>query len=122
MAGFRWLSPPLQRALAPILPAGPLEIAADMSASIATCVFSLPLNACWSYIATTPSTWAMGAGKRATAMLPFLRQQYISPSSSNSTFSSLALRDLKVRCVYIACVFSLFSAIERATVALWQQS
>jgi hypothetical protein len=55
-------------------------------------------------------------------MLPFLRQQYISPPSSSSIFSALALRDLKVRCVYIACVFSMFAAIERAAVAMWPQS
>jgi hypothetical protein len=122
MAGIRWLSPPLQRVLAPILPPGPLEVASDMSACIATCVFSLPLNACWSYIVTTPSTWALGANKRTAAMLPFLRQQYLSPPSSNSIFSALALRDLKVRSVYIACVFSMFAAIERAAVTMWPQS
>ena len=30
---------------------------------------------------------------------------------------SVALRDLKVRCVYIACCFSMFSAIERLAIA-----
>ena len=42
--------------------------------------------------------------------------------SSHKFMSSLALRDLKVRCVYIACVFTMFSAIERTAVALWPSS
>lgn len=117
MAGIRWVSPPVQQALGPVLPSGPREVAADMLASFATCLVSAPLNACWSYVATTPSTWRMGAGERARAMLPFLREQYL--DAAGARLSPIALRDLKVRCVYIACCFSMFSGIERLAVANW---
>ena len=122
MAGIRWLSPPLQRVFAPVLPTGPREIAADMTACMMTCVFSFPLNACWSYVVTTPSTWTMGSRERVAALSTFLRQHYLHSPSSDKFMSSLALRDLKVRCVYIACVFTMFSAIERTAVALWPSS
>ena len=122
MAGIRWLSPPLQRLLTPVLPAGPLEVVADLSSCIATCVLSMPLNACWSYIATTPSTWQLTPGLRAAAMLPFLRQQYFNPPSPNRVFSALVPRDFCVRSLYIACVFSMFAGIERACVKFWPPS
>ena len=31
----------------------------------------------------------------------------------------IAARDLGVRCIYIACVFSMFSGIERLALAYW---
>lgn len=120
MAGIRWLSPPLQQALQPILPSGPREVASDMTASMLTCVVSAPLNACWSYLVTTPSTWKMSLAECTRALLPFLRRQYL--DETGSRLSPLAVRDLSVRCVYIASCFSLFSGIERLAVALWPLS
>jgi len=117
MAGIRWLSPPIQAALQPLVPSGPREIIADMSASMLTCVVSAPLNACWSYIVTTPSLWAMTGTERAHALIPFLRSQYLDPTGTR--LSRLAMRDLSVRCVYIACCFSMFSGIERLFVRYW---
>jgi len=117
MAGIRWLSPPLQEALHPVLPSGPREIAADMVASMFTCIVSSPLNACWSYIATTPSTWHMSAAQSAAALGPFLRRQYLDPTTG--TLSKLAARDLAVRATYIACCFSMFACIERLALKYW---
>ena len=34
MAGIRWLSPPIQRALEPAVPSGPRELLSDMAASV----------------------------------------------------------------------------------------
>ena len=55
--------------------------------------------------------------ERARALLPFLRRQYL--DESGARLSQLAMRDLKVRCVYIACCFSMFSGIERVALAHW---
>ena len=116
MAGIRWLSPPIQRALEPAVPSGPRELLSDMAASMLTCVVSAPLNSCWSYIVTTPSLWELSAAERARTLGPFLRRQYLDASGWPSR---LAVRDLSVRCVYIACCFSMFSGIERLAVRWW---
>ena len=120
MAGIRWLSPPLQAALEPIAPSGPREVIADMTASVATCVVSAPLNACWSYLVTTPATWTMSAAEALRALGPFLRRQYL--DARTGRLSRLAARDLAVRCVYIASCFTMFSTIERLTVRCWPAS
>ena len=69
------VSPPIQQALQPVLPSGPREVVADMSASFATCVVSAPLNLCWSYLVTTPATWSMTGPERARELGRFLRRQ-----------------------------------------------
>jgi hypothetical protein len=117
MAGIRWLSPPIQSALQPALPSCPREVVADMSASMLTCVASAPLNACWSYIVTTPAVWSMVGSERRQALITFLRSQYL--DASGTRLSRLAVRDLSVRCVYIACCFTMYSGIERLAVAYW---
>lgn len=118
MAGIRWLSPPMQTALSPVLPAGPREVVADMSASMLTCMVSFPLNTCWSYIVTTPSTWHLPFHKLCfSRLVPFFRVQYL--DATGTRLSRLAMRDLSVRCVYIASCFTMYSAIERLAVAYW---
>lgn len=117
MAGIRWLSPPIQSAVEPFVPSGPREVGSDMAASFLTCVVSAPLNACWSYVVTTPSTWQMGTAERAAALTTFLKRQYL--DETGSRLSRLAMRDLGVRCVYIACCFSMFSGIERLAIRHW---
>ena len=120
MAGIRWLSPPCQTALEPVLPSGPREICADMTASTFTCLVSAPLNACWAYTVTTPKLWSMTLAEQATALAGFLRRQYLEDTAGGATrVSRLALRDLSVRAVYIAACFSMFSAIERVAVKYW---
>ena len=118
MAGIRWLSPPCQSVLAPVLPSvGPREVCADMAASMATCVVSAPLNACWAYTVTTPRLWQASLSDCAAELKEFLRRQYL--NASGTALSRLAVRDLSVRAVYIAACFSMFSAIERLSVAHW---
>ena len=117
MAGIRWLSPPIQSAIAPIVPSGPREVGSDMAASFLTCIVSAPLNACWSYVVTTPSTWQMGSAERAAWLVAFLKRQYL--DETGSRLSPLAMRDLSVRCIYIACCFSMFSGIERLALHHW---
>jgi len=117
MAGIRWLSPPIQQLLAPAVPSGPREVAADMSASMLTCVVSAPLNACWSYTVTSPATWTMTPAERANALRTFLRRQYL--DATGTRLSRLAARDLLVRIVYISSCFSMFSGIERLAVRYW---
>jgi len=111
MAGIRWFSPPLQNMLQPVLPSGPREVVADMTACMATCVASAPLNACWSYTVTTPAMWSMGFPARVAAITSFLRTQYL--DSTGTRLSRLAMRDLGVRCVYVSCCFTMFRGIER---------
>lgn len=117
MAGIRWLSPPIQVALQPLLPSGPREVVADMSASMMTCILSAPLNSCWSYIVTTPALWSVPTTQIFRALLPFMRAQFL--DSSGTRISRLALRDFKVRCVYIASCFTMYSSIERLALAYW---
>ena len=117
MAGIRWLSPPCQAALEPVLPLGPREICADMAASTLTCTVSAPLNSCWVFQATTPKLWTMPLADQAKALGTFLRYQYL--DASGTRLSRLAMRDLSVRAVYIAACFSMFSSIERLAVRYW---
>merc|ERR1712150_45178 len=115
MSGIRWLSPSLQGPLQPVLPRGTHRLAADLLASVLTCVVSAPLNILWTLTVTTPVLCAGSPSARCLGLASHLRRCYLSRGSS----MQLVTRDLTVRCVYIACCFSLFAGIERLTVAWW---
>jgi len=119
MAGIRMFSPPIQEVLTPVVPSGPREILSDMLASFATCLVSAPLNLCWSYVVTTPATWSMTSLELRETLVAFLNRQYLEHGPSGTRLSRIAARDLGVRCIYIACVFSMFSGIERLALAYW---
>jgi len=115
MGGIRWLSPSLQGALRPVLPSGPREVVADLLASMLACAASAPLNLAWTYTVTSPALWGRAPGERCRSLAAHFRRQYLEGSGS----SRLAGRDLGVRCVYIACCFTMFSSIERLMTAYW---
>lgn len=120
MSGIRIISPALHEFLAPLPVARPArEAASDFLASMMTCLVSAPLNLCWTYTVTTPRLWSMTTSERSRELLLFLRRQYVEPGGTSHRVSPLALRDLTLRCVYIACCFSMFSGIERLAVASW---
>jgi hypothetical protein len=52
-------------------------------------------------------------------LVAFLNRQYLEHGPSGTRLSHIAARDLGVRCIYIACVFSMFSGIERLALAYW---
>ena len=72
-------------------------------------------NSCWSYIVTTPSRGSCRPPS-ARGRSARLRRQYFDASGWPSR---LAVRDLSVRCVYIACCFSMFSGIGARAVRWW---
>ena len=87
-----------------------LTFAADFCASIVSAACSMPFNQCFNYLAVTPDGKGIGA---------YLKGQYLEEVSGRGVrVSPRFLRDVFMRCAYIAPQLSTFAIIERACLAV----
>ena len=59
----------------------------------------------------------MPLSERLKELRKYLRGQYLGP---NGRITAVVVRDLTMRCVYVASAFSTYGFIERETVHLWR--
>jgi hypothetical protein len=121
MSGLRVFSAPCQdllRKVHPDLSPNTQVILGDLVANILVSAASAPLHQLygWSVTARVADTTKPPFLQAATA---FLRSQYLTPSGS---VSAVAGRDMVLRVVYNATIFTLYGFIERSLVSTWPES
>ena len=126
MSGIRVLTHPVELALtssaatlhAP-LDARSAATVADFVSSIIAAAISMPFNQLFNFLAITPAA-ARQEGILASCAA-FLESQYLTRSpSGKAQLSRTLLRDMFMRCFYIAPQLSTYSAIERLCVSRCQ--
>ena len=90
-----------------------------MSSVLAAAV-SMPFNQLFNFLSTQPAG-AEARGGLLRACARFLVDQYVKPGT-RCTPSATILRDIGMRCAYVAPQLSTYSAIERAVVSLARPS
>lgn len=129
-SGIRIFSGPCQsvlqkttRAAGISLPDGVRQLVGDFIASIGSAILSAPLNQCFNYAVTSPAYMNGSSLERLEELKGFLSRQYLEmgPDGEFLGLSSTLARDLLMRCAYVATLYTLFSAIERAAVSLWRR-
>merc|ERR1712176_1699164 len=106
-----------------ILPQGLRQFLGDFIASMGAAILSAPLNQCFNYAVTNAAYIESGSdAERMSILLGFLSRSYFSygPNGEVQGLSSTLLRDLAMRCAYMATLYTLFGSIERAAQALWR--
>jgi hypothetical protein len=84
---------------------------------IGSAVLSAPINQSYNYIVTTPKLQTMSLAQRLPEIRKYLKAQYLGP---NGRVTAVVVRDLAMRCIYVATAFSTYGFIERETVHLWR--
>uniref|UniRef100_A0A6U8XQE9 ADP,ATP carrier protein n=1 Tax=Zooxanthella nutricula TaxID=1333877 RepID=A0A6U8XQE9_9DINO len=129
LSGIRIFSGPCQKVLKRLtqsfnveLPLGLQRFLSDFVASIGAAIISAPLNQCYNFAVTSAAYMEGGAPARVRALAGFLSRNYLlhGPAGEVLGLSPTLARDLFMRCAYVATLFTLFGAIERAAVAVWK--
>jgi hypothetical protein len=121
MSGLRLLSAPCQEVLQQVQPTmSPTTqvVLADLLANIVVSAASAPLHQLYGWSVTTRV--AQTSAGTAEAFLPaavaFLKAQYLTPDGK---ISAVAGRDMTLRIIYNATIFTLYGFIERTLVSTW---
>lgn len=96
---------------------GLTTLAGDFSGNVCAACLSAPVHQMFGYTVTTPELATMSMSEQKTAMVDFLKRQYLDPSTGR--LSSVVPRDLFMRSMYVAVAYTMYSSLERALVANW---
>ena len=126
MSGIRLLTHPVDLALTSSaatlhvpLDARSTKTVADFVSSIMAAAISMPFNQLFNFLAITPA--AARQNGIIASCAAFLESQYLARSPSGGVqLSRTLLRDMFMRCLYIAPQLSTYSAIERLCVSRCQ--
>jgi len=129
MSGLRVLSEPCQRGVRAVCEATNVKmqpttctVLSDLVANLAASALSTPFHQLYCFLVISAVQRAPGAptpsaGETVVEAAAFLRKAFLVPGTNRP--SSLALRDISLRCAYNATIFTLFGAIERGSIDLW---
>lgn len=124
MSGLRVFSTPCQNVIAQMSGENGLSpntrvILGDLVANIVVSAASAPLHQLYGWSVTTRAAETKHTQPFVTAGIQFLKSQYLTPSGS---LSSIAGRDMSLRVVYNASIFTLYGFIERTLVSTWPEA
>lgn len=122
MSGLRVFSSPCQNVIAKISPdMSPTTrmVSGDFVANVLVSAASAPLHQLFGWTVTSRVADATNKEPFVSAAKKFLRSQYFTSSGS---ISSVAGRDMFLRCAYNATIFTLYGFIERSLVSHWPSS
>lgn len=131
MSGIRIFSSPCQKLLKAVVAAIGLQLPAelqkflgDFAASLMAAVVSAPLNQCYNFAVTSEAYQNEPSMALCLGMFSdFLSRSYLAhgPDGEVLGLSSTLLRDLGMRCAYMATLYTLFGSIERFAVTAWRR-
>lgn len=126
MSGLRVFSTPTQQALAQaqiVTDPATRTVVADLMANLIVSAVSAPVHQLYGWTVTARHAAKLTGTTTDTvlvAALAFLKRQYINPQTGR--LSRIAGRDMVLRCLYNATIFTLYGAIERSLVRVWPES
>lgn len=94
---------------------GTVNFFGDMFANITAACLSMPFHQLFAYTVTSPQLWEQSNGEYFQSCKGYLNRQYF----PNGKLSSVVVRDLALRSIYMAGAYTLFSTIERNFVKFW---
>jgi len=128
LSGIRIFSRPCQTFLAKVtggaLPQALQTFLGDFTASMGAALCSAPLNQCFNYAITNPEyIYSNSTSERLGMLVAFLSRSYFSygPNGEFLGLTGTLLRDMGMRCAYMATLYTLFGCIERSAQALWRR-
>uniref|UniRef100_A0A7S3P7I8 Uncharacterized protein n=1 Tax=Amphora coffeiformis TaxID=265554 RepID=A0A7S3P7I8_9STRA len=122
MSGLRVFSAPCQSVITQLnsdMSPTTRVVLGDLVANVLVSAASAPLHQLYGWSVTTRAAETKHAQPFVQAATQFLKAQYLAPSGR---LSSVAGRDMFLRVVYNATIFTLYGFIERTLVSTWPSS
>jgi len=119
MSGMRVLPEPVSAVVSKACggrKSGLITLISDLISNCCAASITMPMHMLYQYVATAgPELWDKPQSERVSVMKTWLTQQYF----PGGRLSPTILRDLSLRCGYIASVFTLYMQTERAAIKYW---
>jgi len=118
-SGIRIFNVPINNALDKVnngrVNKGVVDFVGDFGANVLGSALSMPIHMLYNFTVCTPELWTMKPSDKKTAMVDYLKKQYI----RDGKISPLLMRDLGLRILYLAQAYTLYATIEKSLVAYW---
>lgn len=119
MSGMRILPEPVSAVITKAAggkKSGAVTLVSDLVSNCCAASITMPMHMLYQYVATAgPTLWDKPQSEQVSVMKKWMKDQYF----PGGRFSPTIMRDLALRCGYIASVFTLYMQTERAAVKYW---
>lgn len=116
-SGLRIINEPYSQAFRSAFGKGPkTDFFGDLAANVTGACMSMPCNQLFAYTATSPHLWNLSTADYFAECKAYLGRQYFLP---DGRVSSVIVRDMGLRSMYMASAYTLFATIEKALIKNW---
>lgn len=98
---------------------GLTQAAGDFSGNVVSACMTAPIHQLYGFVATTPDLATASGKESRERMVKFLKDQYLVTEGGKTRLSSTVPRDLAMRSIYVATLYTMFVTLERALVNNW---
>jgi len=92
----------------------------DFAGNVISACMTAPVHQLYGYVVTTPELQTMAGAEKRAAMTKFLKDQYLVVGENGaSRLSANVPRDLAMRAVYVATLYTMYSTLERTMIRVW---
>lgn len=91
----------------------------DFSGNVISACMTAPVHQLYGFTVTTPELREMSGAEKRSAMVKFLKDQYLVTESGRTRLSANVSRDLAMRAAYVATLYTLYSTLERTLIRVW---
>jgi len=95
------------------------RLGGDFSGNVLSACMTAPIHQLYGFAATTPELASVSGKESRERMTKFLKDQYLVTVEGKTKLSSTVPRDLAMRSLYVATLYTMFVTLERTLVAYW---
>jgi hypothetical protein len=87
--------------------------------NVVSACLTAPVHQLYAFVVTSPELSTMSSSDKRARMVEFLKEQYLITENGKTRLASGIARDMTMRSMYVATLYTMFSSIERTLVAYW---
>jgi len=91
----------------------------DFAGNVISACMTAPVHQLYGFVVSTPELSEMSGADKRNRMVQFLKDQYTVTENGKTRLSSNVPRDLLMRAVYVATLYTMYSTLERTMIRLW---
>jgi len=95
------------------------RLGGDFSGNVISACMTAPVHTLYGFAATTPELRDMSGAEQRSRMMQFLKDQYTITENGKTRLSGTVPRDLTMRAIYVATLYTMYSTLERKLIANW---
>jgi hypothetical protein len=91
----------------------------DFAGNVISACMTAPVHQAYGWMATTPEVKDMSFAQKKDGIVQFMKEQYLVTTNGTTRLSANVPRDLCMRAVYVATLYTMYSTLERTLIRCW---